>query len=156
MLPPQTLLDPTRLTEPRIDQSDHRPPVIGGRAVPQVEPVVAPGQLDDPGVVVGLSEMNVAPVEQYLAESLSALAEARSGSERTVLPLYSSGMSPDNAADWPSSLAFPLNLLVIGTVNVDETTRVLSDRVLDRANVLQLSVAVSDAHHRPMTRAVQS
>jgi hypothetical protein len=44
---------------------------------------------------------------------------------------------------------------VIGTVNVDETTRVLSDRVLDRANVLQLSVAVSDAHHRPMSRAVQ-
>jgi energy-coupling factor transporter ATP-binding protein EcfA2 len=105
--------------------------------------------------VVLLDEMNLAPVEQYLAEYLSALEEARSGSERTVLPLYSSGMTPDNAADWPSSLAFPLNLLVIGTVNVDETTRVLSDRVLDRANVLQLSVAVSDAHHRPVSRSVQ-
>jgi len=105
--------------------------------------------------VVLLDEMNLAPVEQYLAEYLSALEEARSGSERTVLPLYSSGMAPDNATDWPSSLAFPLNLLVIGTVNVDETTRVLSDRVLDRANVLQLSVAVSDAHHRPVSRSVQ-
>lgn len=105
--------------------------------------------------VVLLDEMNLAPVEQYLAEYLSALEEARSGSERTVLPLYSSGMSPDNAVDWPSSLAFPLNLLVIGTVNVDETTRVLSDRVLDRANVLQLSVAVSNAHHQPMSRSVQ-
>lgn len=105
--------------------------------------------------VVLLDEMNLAPVEQYLAEYLSALEEARSGSERTVLPLYSHGMTPDNATDWPSALPFPLNLLVIGTVNVDETTRVLSDRVLDRANVLQLSVAVSDAHHRPVSRSVQ-
>lgn len=105
--------------------------------------------------VVLLDEMNLAPVEQYLAEYISALEEARSGSERTVLPLYSPGMAPDNATDWPSSVAFPLNLLVIGTVNVDETTRVLSDRVLDRANVLQLSVAVSDAHHRPISRSVQ-
>lgn len=105
--------------------------------------------------LVLLDEMNLAPVEQYLAEYLSALEEARSGSDRTVLPLYSSGMTPENAADWPHSLSFPLNLLVIGTVNVDETTRVLSDRVLDRANVLQLSVAVSDAHHRPSTRSVQ-
>lgn len=105
--------------------------------------------------VVLLDEMNLAPVEQYLAEYLSALEEARSGSERTRLPLYSPGMSPENEGDWPSSLAFPLNLIVIGTVNVDETTRVLSDRVLDRANVLQLSVSVSDAHHRPSTRSVQ-
>lgn len=102
-----------------------------------------------------LDEMNLAPVEQYLAEYLSALEEARSGSERTRLPLYSSGMEPLNADEWPESLTFPPNLIVIGTVNVDETTRVLSDRVLDRANVLQLSVAVSDAHHRPRTRSVQ-
>lgn len=105
--------------------------------------------------VVLLDEMNLAPVEQYLAEYLSALEEARAGSDRTRLPLYSSGLSPDNVDEWPESLAFPLNLVVIGTVNVDETTRVLSDRVLDRANVLQLSVAVSDAHHRPRTRSVQ-
>ena len=31
----------------------------------------------------------------------------------------------------------------------------MSERVLDRANVLQLSVAVSDAHHRPRPRSVQ-
>jgi len=105
--------------------------------------------------VVLLDEMNLAPVEQYLAEYLSGLEELRSGSESTVIPVYSQGASPENAAEWPAVLAFPPNLIVIGTVNVDETTRVLSERVLDRANVLQLSVAVSDAHHRPRSRSVQ-
>lgn len=105
--------------------------------------------------VVLLDEMNLAPVEQYLAEYLSALEEARSGAEQTVLPLYSSGASPDNAGEWPAALPFPGNLILIGTVNVDETTRVLSERVLDRANVLQLSAAVSDAHHRGRERSVR-
>ncbi|MFN6120810.1 MAG: McrB family protein [Actinomycetes bacterium] len=97
--------------------------------------------------VVLLDEMNLAPVEQYLAEYLSALEEARSGSDSTRLPLYSEGAEPVNRDEWPSSLPFPRNLIVIGTVNVDETTRVLSERVLDRANVLQLSIAMSSAHH---------
>jgi energy-coupling factor transporter ATP-binding protein EcfA2 len=105
--------------------------------------------------VVLLDEMNLAPVEQYLAEFLSAIEEHRSGSAVTSLPLYSPGASPDNAKDWPAALPFPPNLIVLGTVNVDETTRVLSERVLDRANVLQLSVEVSDAHHRRPGRPVQ-
>jgi 5-methylcytosine-specific restriction protein B len=105
--------------------------------------------------VVLLDEMNLAPVEQYLAEYLSALEESRSGAERTTIPLYSQGAAPVNGDEWPASLPFPPNLIVIGTVNVDETTRVLSERVLDRANVLQLSVEVSDAHHQPRTRSVR-
>jgi energy-coupling factor transporter ATP-binding protein EcfA2 len=105
--------------------------------------------------VVLLDEMNLAPVEQYLAEYLSALEESRSGAERTTIPLYSQGAEPKNRDEWPASLPFPPNLVLIGTVNVDETTRVMSERVLDRANVLQLSVAVSDAHHRPRARSVR-
>jgi len=105
--------------------------------------------------VVLLDEMNLAPVEQYLAEYLSALEEARSGHDATRLPLYSDGAEPVNRHDWPSSLPFPRNLIVIGTVNVDETTRVLSERVLDRANVLQLSVAMSEAHHGGSTIPVR-
>ena len=97
--------------------------------------------------VVLLDEMNLAPVEQYFAEYLSALEEARSGFNETQLPLYGEGAEPANADEWPSSLPFPRNLIVIGTVNVDETTRALSERVLDRANVLQLSVTTTAAHH---------
>ncbi|MCY3616181.1 MAG: AAA family ATPase [Acidimicrobiaceae bacterium] len=96
-----------------------------------------------------LDEMNLAPVEQYLAEWLSAIEEARSGSDDVRMPLYSSAMAPKNADEWPPSLKFPDNLMIVGTVNVDETTRPLSERVLDRANVLLLSVEVSDRHHEP-------
>ena len=96
-----------------------------------------------------LDEMNLAPVEQYLAEWLSAIEEARSGSEDVQMPLYSSAMTPKNADEWPHSLRFPDNLIIVGTVNVDETTRPLSERVLDRANVLLLNVEVSERHHNP-------
>lgn len=102
-----------------------------------------------------VDEMNLAPVEQYLAEYLSALEEARSGASDVWLPLYGVGQLPENAADWPDRLPFPANMFLVGTVNVDETTRALSERVLDRANVLQLNVDVSDSHHRPRYRSVQ-
>jgi len=94
-----------------------------------------------------LDEMNLAPVEQYLAEWLSALEEARSGSEEVAIPLYPRGSKPNNHETWPSELALPPNLTIVGTVNVDETTRPLSDRVIDRANVIQLKVGVTDEHH---------
>ena len=96
-----------------------------------------------------LDEMNLAPVEQYLAEWLSAIEEARLGSGDVWLPLYSSALTPKNVDDWPHSVKFPENLIIVGTVNVDETTRPLSERVIDRANVLLLSVEVSDRHHKP-------
>lgn len=96
-----------------------------------------------------LDEMNLAPVEQYLAEWLSAIEERRSGNDDVWLPLYSSALKPENADEWPYRLGLPDNLIIIGTVNVDETTRPLSERVLDRANVLLLSVEVSGRHHQP-------
>ena len=100
-----------------------------------------------------LDEMNLAPVEQYLAEWLSAIEEARLGSDDVWLPLYSSALTPKNADEWPHSVKFPENLIIVGTVNVDETTRPLSERVIDRANVLLLSIEVSDRHHKPSGQA---
>lgn len=80
-----------------------------------------------------LDEMNLAPVEQYLAELLSAMEEARSGGEDVRLPLYSRGEEPVNADEWPPDLSYPDNLIIVGTVNVDETTRPLSERPLPEA-----------------------
>ncbi len=102
-----------------------------------------------------LDEMNLAPVEQYMAEWLSAIEEARSGSEDARLPLYSPFLAPKNADEWPASLKFPDNLMIVGTVNVDETTRPLSDRVLDRANVLLLSIKISMKHHDPEAQTLR-
>lgn len=106
--------------------------------------------------VILLDEMNLAPVEHYLAEYLSAGEEARSGSPNVRLPLYPAGAGPVNAEVWPAELSFPPNLLLVGTVNMDETTRVLSERVLDRANVLQLSVDADFDHHGGVARLVPS
>lgn len=94
-----------------------------------------------------LDEMNLAPVEQYLAELLSAMEESRSGSHEVSMRLYPRGEQPTNADEWPFELRFPANLVIVGTVNVDETTRPLSERVIDRANVLHLNVNVSRGHH---------
>ena len=99
--------------------------------------------------VVLLDEMNLAPVEQYLAEVLSAMEESRSGGGDVRVSLYSAGSAPVNTSEWAPSYRYPDNLLLIGTVNVDETTRPLSDRVIDRANVIQLDVVASSRHHEP-------
>jgi hypothetical protein len=104
---------------------------------------------------VMLDEMNLAPVEQYLAEVLSAMEEARAGAADTRVPLYARGAEPTNAEEWSPELSFPANLVLIGTVNVDETTRPLSDRVIDRCNVLQLGAGMSRRHHQPVDRSVE-
>ncbi len=66
-----------------------------------------------------LDEMNLARVEHYLADYLSALE-----SRAHRIPLHEG--VPD--------LVLPPNLFVTGTVNVDETTHGFSRKVLDRAN----------------------
>jgi energy-coupling factor transporter ATP-binding protein EcfA2 len=39
----------------------------------------------------------------------------------------------------PSEIILPLNLFVVGTVNMDETTHMFSPKVLDRANVIEMN-----------------
>lgn len=75
---------------------------------------------------VCLDEMNLARVEHYLADYLSALE-----SRAHRIPLHE---------DVPD-LVLPLNLFVTGTVNVDETTHGFSRKVLDRANTLDFDEA---------------
>lgn len=110
-----------------------------------------------------LDEMNLAPVEQYFAEFLSAI-ESRSienGEYETdpiIKPFIEFGgdlwksmvnhllgdvNASDAASDSPiaklverfktKGLTLPQNLLVMGTVNMDETTFSFSRKVLDRA-----------------------
>ncbi|WCN36195.1 McrB family protein [Aneurinibacillus uraniidurans] len=76
-----------------------------------------------------LDEMNLARVEYYLSDYLSAVES------RKPICLH----SQDNVADVPKTIEIPPNLYVIGTINVDETTHSISDKVLDRAFVMTLS-----------------
>jgi 5-methylcytosine-specific restriction protein B len=52
----------------------------------------------------------------------------------------------DDVDEIPSSVAYPANLLIIGTVNMDETTHGLSDKVLDRASVIEFWDIDTDAY----------
>ena len=105
-----------------------------------------------------LDEMNLAPVEQYFAEFLSAIesrtfdADGNYVTDPIVKPFKKFGEKEGKAmlnqlfgeADpidknplavqfYEKGLTLPKNLLVMGTVNMDETTFSFSRKVLDRA-----------------------
>lgn len=87
----------------------------------------AAGNPSRPYVAV-LDEMNLSHPEQYMAPLLSAMETG----EPIVLH------TEDDIFDGvPARLPYPTNLAFIGTVNMDETTHGLSDKVLDRAFVLE-------------------
>lgn len=120
-----------------------------------------------------LDEMNLAPVEEYFAEFLSAI-ESRSFEDNEYMtdpiikPFNSFGedvakmmvntLFPNfTAADKNSFLGkivdhletkgmtLPKNLIVIGTVNMDETTFSFSRKVLDRAMSVEMNVVNYDS-----------
>ena len=86
-----------------------------------------------------LDEMNLSHVERYFADFLSVM-EQKEGK----FQLHDEGDSLHNSssgeAEVPSTLKYPDNLFVIGTVNIDETTYMFSPKVLDRANVIEFKV----------------
>jgi MoxR-like ATPase len=78
--------------------------------------------------VVVLDEMNLSHPEQYMAPILSAMETGG------AIELHTAREQIDGV---PASLPYPENLVIIGTVNMDETTHGLSDKILDRAFVLE-------------------
>ena len=79
--------------------------------------------------VAVLDEMNLSHPEQYLAPLISAM-ERRAGH----IKLHK---LDEDEARIPQRISYPPNLVLIGTVNMDETTMGLSDKVLDRAFTLE-------------------
>ncbi|MDM0499722.1 AAA family ATPase [Clostridium perfringens] len=80
-------------------------------------------------------EMNLAQIEHWFAPFISLL---EINEEERILSLYSEDSICHNKNKYKSKIRVGNNVLFIGTVNLDETTRDLSDRVLDRANVITL------------------
>jgi 5-methylcytosine-specific restriction protein B len=77
-----------------------------------------------------LDEMNMSYVERYFADFLSAMESHK------AIPLWKG-----NNETTPQSVCLPKNLLIIGTINVDETTYMFSPKVLDRANVIEFKIS---------------
>ena len=102
-----------------------------------------------------LDEMNLAPVEQYFAEYLSIVESRRLHPDgkihtdpiikKVAEPWYHTLVNSltDNellcTQFLTEGIALPLNLLVVGTVNMDETTYTFSRKVLDRAMVIEMN-----------------
>jgi len=108
-----------------------------------------------------LDEMNLAPVEEYFAEFLSAVesrsidSEGNYWSDPIIEPfkdfgdgvcsqmnVHLLGKTPDNdlAKQFnEKGLTLPPNLIVMGTVNMDETTFSFSRKVLDRAMSIEMN-----------------
>ena len=82
--------------------------------------------------IVLLDEMNLAHVELYFAEFLSKL-ELRHGLGAANLPNIEVKIGAKIA---PYLLRLGRNVLWVGTMNEDETTKSLSDKVIDRSCIL--------------------
>lgn len=78
-----------------------------------------------------LDEMNLAHVEQYFADFLDKLETRRSSS--SDIPHVDVSLGAGVA---PYELPLSRNVLFCGTMNQDETTKALSDKVLDRGIVI--------------------
>ena len=89
-----------------------------------------------------LDEMNLSHVERYFADFLSVMES------KDKFKLHSSesnlnitnGDKFEKSIEVPSTLSWPKNLFVVGTVNIDETTYMFSPKVLDRANVIEFRI----------------
>ena len=131
---------------------------------PFVEFIVIAWQHQDTPYFLCLDEMNLAPVEEYFAEFLSAI-ESRSTDENgdyitdpIIKPFKKFGKdiceamlkhllgeahhtesNPLAEQFTEKGLTLPPNLMVMGTVNMDETTFSFSRKVLDRAMSVEMN-----------------
>jgi len=88
----------------------------------------AKNSISDYLTIVLLDEMNLAHVELYFSELLSKLELLR-GSEDVKLEI-------DIAEKSPYEIKLNKNVIWVGTMNEDETTKSLSDKVIDRSNLI--------------------
>ncbi|PLS77440.1 MAG: GTPase [Chloroflexi bacterium] len=85
---------------------------------------------------VCLDELNLARPEYYLAPILSALETAEHAID---LAVPTSTVTTVDGETLRNPFTLPLNVHLTGTLNVDESTFSLSDKLLDRANVIELT-----------------
>lgn len=89
--------------------------------------------------IVCFDEMNIARVEHYFSQLLSVL---ELDSNKKELRLYNDDYQAKiyNGNSYNPTIKIGQNILFVGTVNLDESTFHFSDKVLDRANVMNLEM----------------
>lgn len=126
-----------------------------GRALRQFD--IVDGDMKDRMLLVLLDEMNLARVEYYFSEFLSRLEMKRTVGDwaqverddddyrLTSMEIYSGqGQKESDEPEVPKIAPIRLlagpNVLFVGTMNEDETTNTLSDKVNDRSNVIRFGM----------------
>jgi hypothetical protein len=99
--------------------------------------------LQDRMMLVLLDEMNLARVEYYFSDFLSRL-ESRPSANQTDTAASRKDSEIELELPMPKGQSTPrifpgYNVLFAGTMNEDESTQSLSDKVVDRANILRFS-----------------
>lgn len=102
---------------------------------------------DDLNIIV-LDELNIARVEYYFAEMLSILEMPNPSEWRIELVPSSWTTDPRHLPE--GKLRIPQNVWYIGTANNDDSTFAVSDKVYDRAFVINLD-AKGEAFKAPLT-----
>lgn len=89
--------------------------------------------------ILCFDEMNIAKVEHYFSQFLSILEMEN---DQRKINLYNQDLTNRfyNSEKYPHEVKIPRNVLFVGTVNLDESTFQFSDKVLDRANVINLNI----------------
>jgi hypothetical protein len=131
------------------------------RALVHLDPYATSGLSDgkflDRMVLVLLDEMNLARVEYYFSEFLSRL-EIRPPYSPVDPPVdddirrRDSWISIDIRGSKNGSVKLfpPHNMLFVGTMNDDESTQSLSDKVLDRSNIMQFTAPQEFKKQQPI------
>ena len=91
--------------------------------------------IDDMRVVI-LDEMNIARVEYYFAEMLSILELPREDERYISLVSSKAASDPDKMKE--GKVWIPSNIWYVGTINNDDSTFAVSDKVYDRAIPIDL------------------
>ncbi len=94
-------------------------------------------------LIVLLDEMNLARPEYYFSEFLSRLEIRRSANPNIIKERRKAQISLD-IGKYGEKLNIPElyvhnNVMFIGTMNEDESTQTLSDKVIDRANIIRFN-----------------
>lgn len=94
--------------------------------------------LKDQMLLILFDEMNLARVEYYFSDFLSKL-EMRRGFDpkKDSAKRQDAEISIEAGAGYNMKVYVDRNVLMVGTMNEDESTQSLSDKVLDRANTLR-------------------
>lgn len=85
--------------------------------------------------MVIFDEMNLSQVEYWFSPFVSILEK---DVDDRYLKLYDENATCNNSKLYPSKIKIDENIIFVGTVNIDETTKDFSDRLLDRTFVISL------------------